>query len=76
MRQLGESFRLEHRVSTTEGDVCKVVGKDFFQNLFRTHPVPAVDVPRLRIVATGTTVGASGSINGGPEARTVYCGIF
>ncbi len=72
----GKSFRLVHRVAAAEGHVGKVVGKHLLHDLVRGHPMTVVDVPRFGIVTAGTPVRATCRINGGPESRTVHCGIF
>ena len=76
VRQFGEAFRLEHRVAPAERHVCECIGKHLLQNFIGAHPASAVNVPRLRIVAARTPVGASGRVNGGTETGTVHRGIF
>lgn len=74
--QLGETLGLEHRVATTEGDVREVVREHFVQDLFGRYPMASADVPRLGIVASRAMVRASGGVDGGPEAGTIYCCLF
>ena len=63
---------LEHRVAAREGDVGEGVAHDFLHQLVGRGHRAVADVPRLRIMAARTMVGASRTINGCAEARTVY----
>jgi len=71
-RQLGKALCLEHRVAAREGDVGEGVAHDFLHQLVGRGHRAVADVPRLRIMAARTMVGASRTINGCAEARTVY----
>ncbi len=69
-RQLGKALCLKHRVAAREGDVGEGVAHDFLHQLVGRGHRAVADVPRLRIMAARTMVGASRTINGCAEART------
>ncbi len=70
--QLGESLGLIHRVAAGEGDVGVGVGLDDAHDVVGGHGVAALEVPRLRVVASLAAVAASGTIDGGP-CVAFYC---
>ena len=74
--QLGEFFRLKHRVAPAESYVCKIVCENLFQYLFSRNRSALIDIPRFRVMATRTLIWAAGSVDSGPESRTVYSRIF
>ena len=74
--QLSKAGSLIHRVAARERDVGKRVGHDDTHQLGRRHLMPAIEVPRLRIMASRALVTTASTIDGGPESRTIHHRIF
>ena len=74
--EFGKSFGLEHRVAAAESNIGKRVGEDNVENFGNRGRCAGINVPRLRVVASGTMIGTAGGIDGGPETRTVHRRIF
>src|SRR5574344_109052 len=74
--QFSKAFRLKHWVAAREGYIGKGVCLDRLHDFFRAHHAALADVPRLRVVTAWTCVGASGTIDGSPEARTIHHCVF
>ena len=70
--KFGETLCLLHRVASGEGDIGEGVGHDDTHQLCCRHLVPAVEVPRLGIMAARTLMPTPSAIDGGPEPRTVH----
>ena len=66
----GETFRMEHRVSTGEGYIHVGID-DEAEQFFHGHEGTALVVPRLGIVATGTMVFAPRAIERGAETDAI-----
>jgi len=69
--QLGEGLHLIERVSPGEGYVGHAVCLDKSQQLIHFHPFPRIEIPALGVVAALARMLASGTVNGGPETRSV-----
>ena len=76
MGQFGESFCLEHRVTSTESDIGKWVSKDDIHDFVGCHQLTLVEVPRLAIMAARTVVSAPCAVDAGAETRPIDHGVF
>ena len=73
--QFGECFCLVKRVATGEGDISKRIGYDLLKNILSAHIRSATECPRLWVVALGTLMAASRTIDACAEAGSINSGI-
>lgn len=75
MGQGCECFCLIEGITSGEGDIGKGVRQDFLQYVFHGSGLSGLKRPALRVVASWTVVGTTGTVDGGAKARSVYCGV-
>ena len=74
--QFGKTLRLIHGVATGKGDIGIGVGLNDAHYLFGGHGVAPAEIPRLWVMTARTGMATSGTIDRGPETRTIYHCIF
>ena len=71
-----EGLHLVERVAAGETHVGHRIGLDEIQDVIDLHPLPRVEVPRLRVVAALARMPAPSTIDGRPETRAVRHCLF
>lgn len=71
-----KGLNLIHGVSPGKGNIGKFIRLDYFKQLVNRHFTPAIEIPRLGVMTSGTMMGTAGTIYRGPEAGTVSRRLF
>ena len=74
--EFGKGLDLIEGVAAGEGDIGEFVRLHHFQDFIDRHFPASVEVPRLRIMAAGTMMGAARTVDRCAQARTVGHGLF
>ena len=74
--QFRERIGLVERIAAGETHIGHRVRLDDVQDLIDLHPVPRIEVPRLRIMAPFARMLAPSTIDGRPETRAVRHCLF
>ena len=70
--QFGKACRLIHGITTGESDIGKGVGNNDLHQLGGGHLPTPVEIPRLGVVTALAPMATTGTIDGGPESRTIH----